>query len=98
MIDEQEIERLSKLSRLSLTSEERTSYAPQMGKIIDYISLLKGVTEGGAKKGEGAEENSRIVNVFREDASPHTSEEFTEKILAEAPDREGNFVRVKKIL
>lgn len=94
MIDEQEVEKLSKLSRLSLTPEERSSYAQQMRKIIEYISLLKGVTEKVEREGE----DGRVMNVFREDLNPHTSGEFTEKILAEAPSREGNFVRVKKIL
>lgn len=39
-----------------------------------------------------------IRNVFREDKNPHLSGEFTEDLLAEAPQRQGEFVKVKKIL
>jgi Asp-tRNA(Asn)/Glu-tRNA(Gln) amidotransferase C subunit len=35
---------------------------------------------------------------MRDDSVTHTPGEFTEDILNNAPDREGNYLKVKKIL
>lgn len=38
------------------------------------------------------------VNVMREDGEPHESGLYTEKLLSAAPQREGQYIKVKKIL
>lgn len=38
------------------------------------------------------------VNVMREDTEPHESGIYTEKLLSAAPQREGQYIKVKKIL
>jgi Asp-tRNA(Asn)/Glu-tRNA(Gln) amidotransferase C subunit len=39
-----------------------------------------------------------VRNVLREDANPHESATFTEAILKNAPSRQGDYFKVKKIL
>lgn len=93
MIDEAEVEKIARLARISLSSEEKTRFAGDIGKILEYVSSLK------SSSGEAEAEGSTLeVNIFREDGIPHAAGVFTEAILAEAPEREGNFVKVKKIL
>ena len=53
---------------------------------------------GTAKSADGRREKARVRNVLRPDENPHQSGVFTEEILAEAPKRRGQYVKVKKIL
>ncbi len=39
-----------------------------------------------------------IENVMREDADPHAADAFTDALLAQAPRKEGRYLKVKKIL
>ena len=43
-------------------------------------------------------ENVGVLNVMREDKDPHEAGLYTEKILEQAPAREGDYIKVKKIL
>jgi Asp-tRNA(Asn)/Glu-tRNA(Gln) amidotransferase C subunit len=37
-------------------------------------------------------------NAFREDENPHETGKYTESIIKNAPEKEGNYVKVRKIL
>ena len=50
------------------------------------------------KEGVTTDKNNTMRNVMREDANPHESGIYTEKMLEQAPAREGNYIKVKKIL
>jgi Asp-tRNA(Asn)/Glu-tRNA(Gln) amidotransferase C subunit len=39
-----------------------------------------------------------VHNVYREDVVRHEPDQYTEALLAEAPDRQGRYLKVKKIL
>ena len=43
-------------------------------------------------------QRSNLCNITREDEKPHKSGVYTKKILSEAPEREGDYIKVKKIL
>ena len=71
------------------------------------MPLPGGLAQSAACSGLGApnvgcvymkKEAGEVRNVFREDKDPHLPGEFTEDLLAEAPRRQDNFVKVKKIL
>ncbi|TSC62512.1 MAG: hypothetical protein Greene041614_407 [Parcubacteria group bacterium Greene0416_14] len=94
MISSEDIEKLAALSRIEVSDEEKGKLGSDIESILGYVSEIQDVVTGGITQAE----KSPVHNVMREDESPHESGIYTEILLAEAPAREGNFVRVKKIL
>ena len=99
MITVETIEKLAALSRLTLTSEEKEKMCGEFDAILEYIETLSKISGNTAK---GARSIVAAVNVMREDApptgGPHESGIHTETLLSAAPRREGNYIKVKKIL
>lgn len=93
MISLPEIEKLAALARIELSDGEKKNLQKDVGAILEYVTLVQNVTG----KKEGLEEHGP-VNVMREDSEPHESGLYTEKLLSAAPQREGQYIRVKKIL
>ena len=94
-----DIEKLAKLSRLELTDSEKETFARELESILKYVDQIREVAidDKPAEVGD-------IYNVLREDVAldgssvAHESGVFTEKILAQAPDTQDGFIKVKKIL
>ena len=94
MIRIEDVEKLARLSRIALTADEKESLRKAMDSILDYVAQVQTVSaELVLEKKAGM-----LRNVMREDANPHESGIFTEALLRAAPQREGNYIRVKKIL
>ena len=94
MITTSELEHLATLSRIKLTDEDKKSLIKEFDSILGYIDQLKKVDVSLDAEGRlGA-----VKNVMRPDVSQDTSKEDREGLLNEAPDREGDFIAVKKIL
>ncbi|MBI2475880.1 MAG: Asp-tRNA(Asn)/Glu-tRNA(Gln) amidotransferase subunit GatC [Candidatus Taylorbacteria bacterium] len=94
MISLKEIENLAALSRIALPPEEKEALRKDMDAILGYVEQVQKVSgNGSAEKKAGL-----LRNVMREDANPHESGIHTEALLSAAPKREGNYIRVKKIL
>lgn len=94
-----DIEKLAKLARIELTDAEKEKFAGDLESILGYVSQIQEVVTEDlpAQAGKPAEVGG-VFNVLRVDADPTESGKYTERILAEAPDTEKNFVKVKKIL
>jgi aspartyl-tRNA(Asn)/glutamyl-tRNA(Gln) amidotransferase subunit C len=93
MISAKEIERLAELARIEVDEEETQSLAKDIEAILGYVTLVQKVA------GEtGEPEKPALVNVLREDANPHESGIYTDALLSVAPEKEGGYVKVKKIL
>lgn len=92
MITITDVEKLANLSRLALTEAEKTSFLKEIDSILGYIANINTLSEI-APEIEYAQ-----VNVLREDVVTNNSGEFTDRVLANSPEREGNYVKVKKIL
>ena len=93
MIQREEVIKLAELSLLNLTDEEITAYQKDFTSILDYVSELTTLSALVEEPKEG-----EVFNVMREDANPHESGVYTEALLKELPQREGDYVKVKKIL
>ena len=94
MITPQELENLAKLSRIKLTEKDKKSLIKEFDSILGYVDQLKKVDVSLDAEGRvGA-----VKNVARPDAPAPISAEDRERLLAEAPDREGDFIAVKKII
>jgi len=92
-MDEIGVEKLAKLARLKLSAEEKQKFAKEIGAILEYVGQIK---EAGAEAGE--RKIPELRNVMRADENPHESGIHTEDLLNSAPERDGGYLKVEKIL
>ena len=89
-----DIEKLAKLARIELTEEEKSKYLKDIGAILNYVDQIKGaVAQVGEEKKAG-----ELRNVMRDDSGENMSGINTGDIVAEFPKKEGDYLKVKKIL
>jgi aspartyl/glutamyl-tRNA(Asn/Gln) amidotransferase C subunit len=103
MIEIKDIEKLALLARITIPENEKAKMATDINKILEYVGQVSEAHTGASAKGGELvktknDHASMVRNVMREDENPHESGIFTEKLLAEAPKTEKNYVKVKKIL
>ncbi len=96
MITVAEIENLAALARIELSDGEKQALQKDVGAILEYVSSIKEASVGA--RGAPALSPALPVNVMREDGEPHESGRHTEALLRAAPKREGDYIKVKKIL
>lgn len=89
-----DIEEVARLARIELREEEKVSFTRDLERILSFVGEVGEVVTTEDPEGRVGE----VRNVFREDDTPHAKGRYTEKLLAEAPQTEKNYVRVKKIL
>jgi len=94
MITVKDLEHLAKLARVDLSESDKTSLTKEFDSILGYVDHLKKVNVSMDAAGRvGA-----VRNIMRDDVVASVSPEDRERLLAEAPDREGDFIAVKKII
>ena len=85
--------KVAKLARLDLPEDTIATYTGQLERILDYVDQLQAVDTEGVPPTTRAVE---VVNVTRADTVVPT--EVREDLLDQAPQREGDFFRVPKIM
>lgn len=95
MITKEDIQNLADLSRIEVAEEETERLRSSMESILAYVSEVREISGEEAEK---TIEAGTLRNVFREDGEPHEAGKYTESVLKNAPDKEGEYVKVKKIL
>jgi aspartyl-tRNA(Asn)/glutamyl-tRNA(Gln) amidotransferase subunit C len=93
MIDNEQVRKVANLARLELTADEETQFTDQLGSILDYIEQLNQLDVTDVEPTTRAID---VSNVTREDILQPYPER--EAILNSAPQQEGDFFRVPKIL
>lgn len=93
-ITRQEIEHVAALARLSLSEEEKASLADQLGSVLSYIDQLQAVDTSGV---EPTAQVSGLTDVWRTDEARPWDEEELETALGQG-DRDGRYIKVKKVL
>jgi len=94
MITTQELDNLANLARIKLTDEDKKSLIKEFDSILGYVDQLKKVDVSLDTEGRvGA-----VKNVARPDEVISTSAADREGLLSEAPDREADFIAVKKMI
>jgi aspartyl-tRNA(Asn)/glutamyl-tRNA(Gln) amidotransferase subunit C len=88
-----DVRKVAKLARLDLPEDTIATYTGQLERILDYVDQLQAVDTEGVPPTTRAVE---VVNVTRADTVVPT--EVREDLLDQAPQREGDFFRVPKIL
>lgn len=92
-ISSDDVRKVALLARLALPEEKIATYTSQLERILEYVNQLEAVDTEGIPPTTRAVE---VVNVTRADVVTPTS--VREELLDEAPQREGDFIRVPKIL
>jgi aspartyl-tRNA(Asn)/glutamyl-tRNA(Gln) amidotransferase subunit C len=88
-----DVRKVAQLARLDLPEDKIATYTGQLERILDYVDHLQAVDTEGVPPTTRAVE---VVNVTRDDVVVPT--DVREQLLNEAPQREGDFFRVPKIL
>jgi len=95
----EDVQKLANLARLDMSEEEMIIIAKDFDPILAYV----GHVQEALKLSENITKNKKsedyfLHNVMREDVVTNKGGEYTEKILADAPDTENGFLKVKQIL
>ena len=92
-ISADDVRKVAALARLDLPEAKVQAYTGQLERILDYVGHLQQVDTEGVPATTRAVE---VVNVTRPDVVETT--EIREDLLNLAPQREGEFYRVPRIL
>ena len=93
MIDIEEVKKVANLARLQLTPEEEQEFTIQLNSILDYFEQL---SELDTDKVTPTSRAINLNNIMRSDElKPFANRE---EILACAPETDGEFFKVPKIL
>ena len=88
-----QVRHVAKLARLALREDQLVKYAPQLGAILQYIEQINKIDKTGVEPMAHA---APITNVLREDVV--TESLPMEKVLMNAPETDGPFFKVPKII
>ena len=93
MIDREQVHKVAHLARLELTSTEEEQLTTELGSILEYVEQLKELDTEAVKPTTRAID---VSNITRTDTlEPY---ENRDEILASAPEQDGEYFRVPKIL
>ena len=92
-ISSSDVRKVAQLARLELPEDQIETYTKQLEEILSYVDHLQEIDTGNIPPTTRAVE---VVNAMRDDFVEVTSSR--EDILNQAPQREGDFFRVPKIL
>lgn len=94
-MNKEKVLNLATLARIRISEAEAESLSHEFDAILQYVGEVKSIGVGKEAKNPA---DFPIRNVMREDGGPHESGIHTEGILKNAPAREGDYLKVKKIL
>jgi len=89
----EDMKKLADMARIDMSDEELKEIANDFDSILAYVSQVKEVSESSEGKTEAI-----LENVMRDDVVTNTPGQYTEHILAEMPDTQDGFLKVKQIL
>jgi aspartyl-tRNA(Asn)/glutamyl-tRNA(Gln) amidotransferase subunit C len=94
-ITKKDVEHVARLARLALSEEEKDRYTAQLESILEYIEKLNQLD---TKNVPPTTHVLSLFNVWREDQAEPNRLGSTEDILKNAPEAEGSFFKVKKVI
>jgi len=92
-IDEAQVRHIAHLARLKPSEDEVKLFSEQLSAIVEYVEKLNELDTSSVEPTAHA---LPIHNVFRDDVIVPSI--GTENVLANAPQREGSFFAVPKVL
>ena len=94
MISKEEVEHIAKLARLELTEKETEKMQKDLSAILDYFDLLK---KAPLLRQGFAGQAHKIENKLRKDEILSKDNSVAEKLIAAAPDKKDDYIKVKAI-
>jgi len=93
MISREEVDHVARLAHIALTDAERDQLTRQLSSILEHIAVLNeaNVNETAPIVSIQALQNVTRPDIVRPSYPP-------DELLANAPDREDNYVRVRAVL
>jgi aspartyl-tRNA(Asn)/glutamyl-tRNA(Gln) amidotransferase subunit C len=88
----EEIQRLGELAKIEIKPEEAEGFKKDFESILGYIKQIESVDLGDVSP------EYLVKNVARADEDKNETGQFSDALLASAPNTENGFVKVKKIL
>ncbi len=92
-IDETQVRKVAMLSRLDLSESEIKEFTGQLSAILEYVEKMDELDTANVKP---LAHCLPVSNCFREDVVKESL--GTESVLANAPQRDGDYFKVPKIL
>ncbi|MFA5889254.1 MAG: Asp-tRNA(Asn)/Glu-tRNA(Gln) amidotransferase subunit GatC [Candidatus Paceibacterota bacterium] len=92
MITKEDIKKLADLARIEISPDEAESLTTEIDSILGYVGQINVMPSIGKEK------VPLQRNIMRDDVVTHGSGQYTEDLLSNAPFRERNLLKVKKIL
>ena len=98
-MDKEKVLKLAQLARVEIGDSEAQTLSSEFGAILDYVGEVKKFVETAKVSPSQMALNKDILkNVMREDTNSHESGIYTKAILDVAPQKNSEFIKVKKIL
>ncbi|HBD24564.1 MAG: hypothetical protein A2566_03555 [Candidatus Zambryskibacteria bacterium RIFOXYD1_FULL_40_13] len=91
-LTKKDIQNLGSLARIGISEEEAEKLTPEIDSILGYVGQIKDAV------GDVEKRVSAHRNVMREDIPTNEPRQYTEDVMSNAPSREGDYLKVKKIL
>ncbi len=93
MIDRDQVRKVAHLARLELTPQEEETFTTQLSSILEYFDQLSELDVSGVQPTTRAIDVSNVVRTDNLQPFPDR-----EALLNGAPDRDGDFFKVPKII
>lgn len=93
MIDREQVKKVAHLARLDITPEEETQLTTQLISILEYFEQLSELDTDNVEPTTRAIDTSNITRP--DELQPFPSKE---DLLQQAPEKDGEYFRVPKIL
>lgn len=95
----EDIKKLANLARIDMSDEEMEGIAHDFDAILAYVGQVQEVSKlNNVEALHENRDNYFLQNIMREDVVTNKRAEYTEKILADAPDVQDGYLKVKQIL
>ncbi|MDR0723602.1 MAG: Asp-tRNA(Asn)/Glu-tRNA(Gln) amidotransferase subunit GatC [Endomicrobium sp.] len=91
----EELETTAFLARIDIKEEEKEKYLKDINSMLEYIEILQEPDVANLKPTTHVTE---LRNVWREDIVKPCPKEVIDQILNGAPERQGAFYKIKKVI
>ncbi|MCA9330273.1 Asp-tRNA(Asn)/Glu-tRNA(Gln) amidotransferase subunit GatC [Candidatus Saccharibacteria bacterium] len=86
--------KLARLSKLKLTEDEISKFRAELGEILEYVNIL---SEVDVKDKKPTTQVTGLVNVMRDDKLVDYQAD-QQALLKNLPGRQGNYIKVRRVL
>lgn len=98
MLSKEEIKRLADLARIEIADSEAANLSTEVDAVLDYVKSIQEFNPDRAELENEVREGLGVLNVMREDENPNESGVYSKELIAEFPNKNGDYLKVKKIL